>query len=424
MQVTIFTSGTRGDIQPFLPLAKGLQHAGYGVRLSANPEFQGMIGQAGIPFSPVELDYNKLLLSPEIQTAMEKGGLNFLLVMLKVFPRAFEMVERALADAARVDPKTDIILFTANGPWGFHIAEALHVPAVFVCFQPAARSREVPNAVAMAAAGPHIVNWLSHVAFEYVTWLPLRSRFNRWRKETLHLPPLPLAPPFPKPNQAVWGAYSPTLSPRPADWPEAWQVVGAWSDDLPPGWQPPADLAAFLEAGPPPVYLGFGSMLTSETERITRTVIEALSRTRQRAVITRGWNRLEETGLPEHIFLLNQIPHAWLFPRMAMVIHHGGGGTTAAALRSGVPSMAVPYGADQPFWGRRAHALGVGPKPIAYKDLTAENLAEAIREGTTNTSMREKARVAGDKICAENGVGRAVELLSSILVGRSSPATY
>ncbi|MGB7538597.1 MAG: glycosyltransferase, partial [Anaerolineales bacterium] len=140
MMITIFTSGTRGDIQPFLPLAMGLQRAGYGVRLSANPEFGSMIEQAGIPFAPVELDYNKLLLSPEIQTAMEKGGLNFLLVMLKVFPRAFEMVERALADAARVDSRTDLILFTANGPWGYHIAEALRVPAVFVCFQPAARS--------------------------------------------------------------------------------------------------------------------------------------------------------------------------------------------------------------------------------------------------------------------------------------------
>ncbi|MGB7537862.1 MAG: glycosyltransferase, partial [Anaerolineales bacterium] len=380
-----------------------------------------MIEQAGIPFAPVELDYNKLLLSPEIQTAMEKGGLNFLLVMLKVFPRAFEMVERALAAAARVDSLTDLILFTANGPWGYHIAEPLHVPAVFVCFQPAARSREVPNAVAMAAPGPKIVNWLSHVAFEYVTWLPLRSRFNRWRKQILHLPPLSLTPPFPKPHQPVWGAYSPTLSPRPADWPEAWQVVGSWMEEVPTDWQPPADLAAFLEAGPPPIYLGFGSMMTRDTARISRTVLEALARTRRRAVVSRGWNTLTAADLPGQLYLVDRIPHAWLFPRMAMIIHHGGGGTTAAALRSGIPSMAVPYGADQPFWGRRAYELGVGPKPIAYKDLTAENLEEAIREGLSNPSMREKARAAGEKVRAEDGVGRAVELLQRMLAGRTSP---
>jgi sterol 3beta-glucosyltransferase len=345
---------------------------------------------------------------------MEKGGLNFLLVMLKVFPRAFRMVEQALEDASRADERDDAVLFTPNGPWGYHLAEARRMPSVYVCFQPAARSREVPNAVALAAPGPKAVNWLSHVAFELVTWLPLRSRFNSWRVRTLGLEPLSFRPPFPSPRQPVWGAYSPTISPRPTDWPEPWQVVGSWLEDVPPDWRPPSELEAFLREGTPPVYLGFGSMITRDKERITRVVTEALDRTGRRAVVSRGWNNLTPAEAGGRILLIDAIPHAWLFPRTAMIFHHGGGGTTAAAMRSGVPSMAVPYGADQPYWGRRAHALGVGPKPIAYKAITAATLAEAIEEGTGTDSFRERAAEIGEKIRAEDGVCRAVELIRAI----------
>jgi sterol 3beta-glucosyltransferase len=415
MRFTVFTSGTRGDIQPFLPLAKGLQRVGHSIRLATGSNFKDLIEQAEIGFSPVELDYNDIVLSPEIQTAMEKGGANFLLAMLRVFPRVFEMYDQALVDAWRAGQETDAVLFTSNGPWGYHIAEALQVPAVQVCFQPLARSREVPNAVALAKPGPKVVNWFSHVAFEYVTWLPFRSRINRWRVRMLHLPPLSFRPPFPTSRQFLLGAYSPTLSPRPRDWPEKWQVVGFWFSDKPANWQPPADLAAFLAAGPPPIYLGFGSMMTQDKTRITRIVSETITRTNQRAVVTLGWNNLTPADSSGRIHLLEQAPHDWLFPRMAAIIHHGGGGTTAAALRSGVPSMAVPYAADQPFWGRRLHELGVGPAPITYKALTAEKLAAAIKEITTNPVMRETAGIIGVKVRAEDGVGRALDLLQGIL---------
>lgn len=418
-RITIFTTGTRGDIQPFIPLARGLQRAGFAVRLTAGSNFKDLIEQAGIEFAPVELDYNQLLLSPEIQNLMEKGGTGFLSAMLRVFPRAFQMVESAMADGWRAAPGTDAVLFTANGPWGYHIAEALKVPAIYACFQPAAPSGEVPCAVALAKPSLPVVNRLSHLAFALVTWLPLRSRFNRWRKEVLRLPPLSLKPPFPSPNQMVMGAYSPTLSPQPRDWPSSWQVVGHWFTDPPPGWRPPADLAAFLEAGPPPLYLGVGSMVTRDKERITQVVLGALERVRQRAVVSRGWNLLTVEGVPQNIFLVEQIPHAWLFPRTALVVHHGGGGTTGAGARSGVPSLALPYGADQPFWGWRLHALGVGPAPISYREVTAEKLAAAIRQTAGDPAMREAARRAGEKIAAEDGVGRAVEMVRKAISERS-----
>jgi sterol 3beta-glucosyltransferase len=414
-RITIFTTGTRGDIQPFIPLARGLQQAGFAVRLAAGSDFRTPIEEAGVEFAPVELDYNKLLLSPEIQNLMEKGGTNLLAAMLRLFPRAFRMIESALVDAWNAAPGSDAVLFTANGPWGFHIAQALKIPAVYVCFQPLARSGEVPCAVALARPSLPAVNRLSHLAFALVTWLPLRSRFNHWRRDLLGLPALSWKPPFPAPDLPVMGAYSPTLSPRPRDWPDSWQVVGHWFSDPPAGWRPPFELEAFLEAGPPPIYLGFGSMLTRDKSRITGVVREALDLGQQRAVVTRGWNDLAGSGTPGRIFLLDPVPHAWLFPRMRMVVHHGGGGTAGAGARSGVPSMAVPYGADQAFWGWRLHALGAGPAPITYRAVTAEKLAAAIRKGSTDAAMRDAAAQVGERIAAEDGVGRAVEIVQAAM---------
>jgi sterol 3beta-glucosyltransferase len=414
-QVTIFTTGTRGDIQPFIPLSHGLKRAGFAVRLTAGSEFRGMIEAAGIEFAPVELDYNALLLSPEIQSLMEKGGTNLLAAMLRLFPRAMGMIDSAMRDAWRAAPGTDAALFTANGPWGFHIAQALNIPALYVTFQPAAPTGEVPCAVALATPSLPFINRLSHLAFMLVTWLPLRGRFNRWRKESLGLPPLSLKPPFPAPDQPLLAAYSPTLSPQPRDWPAAWQVVGHWLSDAPPDWRPPASLSGFLDSGPPPLYLGFGSMLTKDKTRITDAVRGALERTGRHAVVSRGWNLLDAHDLPGQIYLLDQAPHAWLFPRCSMIIHHGGGGTTGTGARSGVPSMAVSYGADQPFWGRRLCELGVGPAPIAYRDVTAERLAAAIRETDGNPAMRETARRVGERIAAEDGVGRAVGMVRKAL---------
>jgi len=409
--ITIYTTGTRGDVAPFLPLAHGLQRAGFDVRLTAGSNFRSLIEAAGIAFAPVELDYDALLLAPEIQSMMERGGTNLLGAMLRLFPRAMGMISGAMRDAWRAAPGTDAVLFTANGPWGWHIARALKVPAVYVTFQPAAPSGEVPCSVALSEPSLPIVNRLSHWAFMLVTWLPLRGRFNRWRKEELGLPPLGLAPPFPAPDQRLMAAYSPTLSPRPRDWPPLWRTAGHWLADPPPDWQPPADLAAFLDSGPPPLYLGFGSVVIRDKARITEVVRGALEITGRRAVVSRGWNLLKEEEMPQQVHLLNPVPHAWLFPRCSLIVHHGGGGTTGAGARSGVPSMAVPYGADQPFWGRRLHALGVGPAPIPYGKVTAEKLAAAIREAEDDPVLREAAAEVGRKIRGEDGVDRAVQIV-------------
>jgi len=136
-----------------------------------------------------------------------------------------------------------------------------------------------------------------------------------------------------------------------------------------------------------------------------------LERTGQRAVLSSGWGGLEKEDLPATVFMIGSIPHTWLFPRMAAVVHHGGAGTTAAGLAAGVPSIVTPFFGDQLFWGQRVYELGVGPKPIARHRLTAENLAEAIRSAILDPKINKNAAELGERIRAENGIAQAVSMI-------------
>jgi sterol 3beta-glucosyltransferase len=168
-------------------------------------------------------------------------------------------------------------------------------------------------------------------------------------------------------------AYSSQVLPVPADYPPHVHVTGYWFLDQINQWQPPSDLVGFLEAGTPPVYVGFGSMSGTKAQEHANIVLEALAQTGQRGLLASGWGGLKATDLPGNIFMLEQAPHEWLFPQVSAVVHHGGAGTTAAGLRAGKPTVIVPLIADQPFWGNVIYRLGVGPQPIPQKSLRRKN---------------------------------------------------
>jgi sterol 3beta-glucosyltransferase len=214
-------------------------------------------------------------------------------------------------------------------------------------------------------------------------------------------------------------AYSRHLLPVPPDYPPHVHVTGYWFLEQQQAWTPPADLAAFLAAGPPPVYVGFGSMSGAKAQDRTAIVVEALARAGQRGVLASGWGGMTRADLPANIFMLEEAPHDWLFPRVAAVVHHGGAGTTAAGLRAGKPTVIVPFIADQPFWGKIVHEQGAGPQPIAQKRLSAESLAAAIGEAVTDAEMQRRAAAIGEKIRAEDGAGNAVAIIER-QIGRPS----
>ena len=260
-------------------------------------------------------------------------------------------------------------------------------------------------------------NLFTHLLIEQA-WLQLLGRtFNHWR-ERVGLPALPLRQ---WPYTVMHGKavtclyhYSPSVMPKPADWGNHIHVTGYWLLEHAPAFQPPADLRAFLAAGPAPVYIGFGSMSQAlgDPQAMTDVAVAALVRAGQRGVVSirpEGPSYLPTSG---GIFIAGSMPHDWLFSHMAAVMHHGGAGTTGAGLRAGIPNVVVPFIGDQPFWGERVRRLGAGPKPIPHSRLTVQRLASAIREAIHDQPMRERAAALGRALRAEQGVPRAVEIIN------------
>jgi sterol 3beta-glucosyltransferase len=208
--------------------------------------------------------------------------------------------------------------------------------------------------------------------------------------------------------------FSQHVVPRPPDWNKYIHITGYWFPEN-KHWQPPDDLSAFIEAGKPPVFIGFGSMPIKNPQQTTTTILDALKQSGQRGILHMGWGGLGNQSLPDHVFKIEYASYEWLFPRMAMVIHHGGSGTTAFGLRSGVPSCVVSFVFDQHYWGERIAGLGVGPKPIRYKELTAQRLLEAIRLGVGNPQIKRKAFELGQRIRAEKGIENALNVFEKML---------
>jgi sterol 3beta-glucosyltransferase len=204
--------------------------------------------------------------------------------------------------------------------------------------------------------------------------------------------------------------------PVPPDWPTNIHVIGAWTLPMPQGWTPPDDLAAFLANGEPPVYFGFGSMKVPDPLRMTQQIAAALKATGLRGVLQAGWAGLNHHD--NHLITIGDTPHAWLFPRMAAIVHHGGSGTTHAALKAGKPSLVVPFAVDQPFWGQRIAAAGAGVPPISPKRLTVEHLAAALRTLTQDSTMRQHAAAISEQMRAEDAIATALEIIEYASIAR------
>jgi UDP:flavonoid glycosyltransferase YjiC (YdhE family) len=311
------------------------------------------------------------------------------------------------------------IVFGAFGFAGYHAAERLGVPSVSTYLQPVARTRTFPSLLTppgIRLGG--LYNLATHVLLEQLLWQSYRAVLNRWRADTLGLRPIPFTGPYARVRRerlpTLYG-FSPSVVPKPPDWPEWLHVPGYWFLDRPAAWEPPRELSTFLERGPPPVYVGFGSMTLRDAAVLTRLALAALRMTGQRGVLLRGWAGLGLAELPGDVRAVDDVPHDWLFARCGAAVHHGGAGTTAAALRAGIPSVVTPFFGDQPFWGRVVADLGAGPEPIPRRRLTADRLARAIATATGDAGVRARAAALGPRVRAEAGVSRSVELINKCL---------
>ncbi|MEA2880590.1 MAG: sterol 3beta-glucosyltransferase [Hyphomicrobiales bacterium] len=255
-------------------------------------------------------------------------------------------------------------------------------------------------------------NRYSHIVTEQIYWLLFRSLLKRWRSRMQERNEVSIAGVC-VPHQMIHGPGLLGASPVvvPSEKGDPVKPTGYWVLDNTRGWSPPAALIDFIAAGPPPICIGFGSMRVPAPERLAAIVGAALRENGTRAIVLTGWGALQAVAPDDHIFVLEEAPHAWLLPQMKMMMHHGGAGTTAACLRAGIPSVPVPFFADHMFWARRLCALGVAPAPIPLRQITAAHLASSIKQVSTNPDFAKRAADLAVRLMAEDGPGEAIRII-------------
>ncbi len=416
-RILICTYGTRGDVEPFVALSKKLQTAGTEVLLATSERFEAFARENGVPFLAMSDESLAAIESPDGRAMLEGGaGLRRRIAAgIRLARRSGPINAALMAEvwSAAQNFAPDAIVYHSKLFAAPHVAEKLGVPAFLGALQPML----VPTSVFPAMGIPPLefpgYNRLSYKLVN-ASFGALRKSVNRFREETLGLRPIKSARVVPFPPGAgtipVLHAHGSAVLPRPRDWPEHAHVTGYWRLAPAADFTPPAELATFLDSGPAPVFVGFGSMTSMNPRALGTLVAGALRQAGQRGVVARGWAELELEG-GDDVIAIPPVPYSWLFPRMAAVVHHGGAGTTAEGFHAGVPTLICPFIGDQPGWARLSVELGVGAQPVKRSRLTQDRLAAAITEVTGNPGLRENAALLAARLAEEDGVSNAVDII-------------
>jgi len=406
LRIVALTFGTEGDTRPMLALCRGLLDAGHDVVVLAERSGEAFATALGVPF---------VALAGNMAAEMESSGSDLL-------PRGDDVkrVARALSDIATRHTKdwmratlaqargADAILCAGLAIYvGLSCAEALHALPIGIALQPMMPTRAFASPFLPPRRLPKLLNRASHRLVLAMMWRAFRGAINDARRDVAQQPP----------RRRQWFGYpilfgmSPTLVSRPPDWPARFMITGDWWFRA-ETYAPDGGLEGFLADGDAPIYVGFGSMIGFDRKRLLADMLDALDG--RRAVLSGGWSGLGESTLPANVRRIGHVPHAWLLPRVRLAVHHGGAGTTHAAARAGVPSIVVPFAADQFFWADRLHALGIAPARLAYRDVTAPALGERIA-AASDERMRDRARQIGRAMADERGVANAVARIGALL---------
>ncbi|BAE55182.1 unnamed protein product [Aspergillus oryzae RIB40] len=439
LNIVIHVVGSRGDVQPFVALGKELQKHGHRVRLATHLAFREYINETGLEFFSIGGDPAELMafmvnnpgLMPDMRTirsgAIPKRRREMKAIFSGCWRSCFETGDGTGMHHIKEDPWSDAPdcntqpfvadVIIANPPSFAHLscAEKLGIPVNMMFTMPWSATQSFPHPLANIRARntkPSVANFASYAIVEVMLWEGLGDLINRFRKRELGLDPLDairapsIAHRLQIPYTYLW---SPSLLPKPQDWGDNIDVCGFQFLESDTNYKPPDDLDAFLKAGDPPVYIGFGSIVVDNPAKLTEIVFEAIRLTGKRALVSKGWGNIGEgrAEVPKDVMLLGKVPHDWLFQHVSCVVHHGGAGTTAAGLVLGRPTVIVPFFGDQPFWGSIVARAGAGPQPVPYKQLTAEKLAEAINKALEPSTL-EKAEEIGKGMRTERGVQNAV----------------
>lgn len=410
MNITILTYGSRGDVQPFLPLSLGLLKRGHFVKLAAPGRFKDLVEGYGISFVPLAGD------PEELSRRLNDAGYDFVKLLRELFKHAVQIGAEVAHQTEEACASADLIIHTFTHAVGAHtLAREMNIPDIhiqtFPMFTP---TGDYPN-IALPNLKLRFLNRLTHIVSQRITSWTSRLGYEQIRRQT-GLPKRKLYSPFDEDSlrspTPILCAWSPSILPHSSDWKSNVHVTGYFFFDENMAYEPPAELRSFLSAGEPPVCVSFGSMIHRDAERIDEIIRDALKRSKQRAVILSGWGSVHRTSTSDVLYL-DAVPHDWLLPHCKMLIHHGGAGTTSAGLRAGIPQVVVPFMADQPFWGKRIHAIGVGSYPLLVKNISTDQLMQAMVESESQ-AVCEQARLVSQFVRKDAGVLLAIDIIEKV----------
>lgn len=413
MQVTIVSLGSRGDVQPYVALGRALLAAGHSPILVTSEEFRSLVTENGLGFRPVSVSMKGLVESPKGRAWLSSGRNPVKLVMGGI--RLIEELSTELStelEAGLHDAEVIVSNWTTCA--SYYYARMRGIPWLGLFLQPMWPTGDYPCLILTRPSLGRTLNRLSHRLLDPLLWQIIRLGTADYARKAwkTRLPWLGMLDELSRTQTPMLFAVSEQVHARPSDWPAHVQLTGYLYLHTQHDWQAPERLRDYLASGPPPVYVGFGSMSDGSAEQTTRLVLEAGRQAGVRLLLLTGWGGIDAQRLPDDVLAIDAAPHEWLFPRMAAVVHHGGAGTTAAGVWAGVPGVVVPFFADQPFWGEKLHRLGVGGAPVSKQKLTAEKLAASIRQALTPERVAAAAAL-GARVRAEEGARRAVEAIEA-----------
>jgi UDP:flavonoid glycosyltransferase YjiC (YdhE family) len=415
--VTLIALGSRGDVEPFIALAERMAGEGFTVTVATHFFYQPGLAALGLRFCAVTGDPRSIVQQETGQSWLESGESSYQFVngLRRVIASLAGQIFEDCREACR---GADLIIasrFAAAA--AVTIAREFGIPFLPANLQPVTPTTKFPSIyyTSSQSFGPAL-NWFSHVVSDEIYWLIFREFLVKSARRA-NFSSLPWWVPKSLRGQSLL-AVSPSVIPANTFASPCVHLTGYWFLDAVETWEPPPGLEDFLSSGTPPLCVGFGSMTTREPRRLAQAVLAALRQIRRRAILLRGWGALDAIEPSDDVFMVEEAPHAWLFPKVAAVVHHGGAGTTAAGLRARRPSLAMPFFADQHFWGARLQKLGVGPKPIPQAEANTDEIAAALGLLLETPDYAANAKAIGDQILLEDGPGAAVAAVKNFLLTR------
>jgi UDP:flavonoid glycosyltransferase YjiC (YdhE family) len=403
MKYLLNSQGTVGDVRPVIALGAAMQNAGYDVIIGAPPNSSDLVLKYKLPFRPIGIDLQKYL--NEQMHNLQGNPIKYMSslknIMLTPFSKQFDDLLQSAADC-------DYIISCGVDFSGYSIGEYYKIPWRFVTHVPLGfQSKFHPPPMVKNQNMPHWLNQISWYS-NNITFGLIESVINKLRKKVGMGKITTFSKKFL--NRSIVAADS-LIMPMPTDVKDDYTQTGYFflndNDDL------DNELEQFINDGSPPIYIGFGSMIDTNPLKTSGIIKDLIQSDKYRFIISKGYAKLTPNENHRNTYFIDYVPHAKLFPKMAIIIHHGGAGTIHTAARAGVPQIVVPHIGDQYYSANRVFKLNLGSKPIYRSHLSSKKLITVIDEIMSNKELQNNAKTFSEHLKNQNGIYEMINILKN-----------